>query len=165
MPEELAVHVTRLMTNSNSCTSSFSQRAALAALTGPQEPVEAMMAEFRRRRDIFVEGLNTIPGVRCAMPGGAFYAFPNVSQVSRSSKELADYLLQTGGVASLAGVDFGVYGEGYLRFPMPTRRRTCARPWSALPTVSTHLGIVKAADRRGGRWKHFVLMASDSGSR
>jgi aspartate/methionine/tyrosine aminotransferase len=116
MPEELAVHVTRLMTNSNSCTSSFSQRAALAALTGPQEPVEAMMAEFRRRRDIFVEGLNTIPGVRCAMPGGAFYAFPNVSQVSQSSKELADYLLQTGGVASLAGIDFGVYGEGYLRF-------------------------------------------------
>ena len=116
MPEDLAVHVTRLMTNSNSCTSSFSQRAALAALTGPQEPVDAMMAEFRRRRDIFVEGLNTIPGVRCAMPGGAFYAFPNVSQVSRSCKELADYLLQTGGVASLAGVDFGVYGEGYLRF-------------------------------------------------
>jgi aspartate/methionine/tyrosine aminotransferase len=116
MPEELAVHVTRLMTNSNSCTSSFSQRAALAALTGPQEPVDAMMAEFRRRRDIFVEGLNTIPGFRCAMPGGAFYAFPNVSQVSASSKELADYLLQTGGVASLAGVDFGVYGEGYLRF-------------------------------------------------
>jgi aspartate aminotransferase len=116
MPEELAVHVTRLMTNSNSCTSSFSQRAALAALTGPQEPVDAMMAEFRRRRDIFVEGLNTIPGVQCAMPGGAFYAFPNVSQVSQSSKELADYLLQTGGVASLAGVDFGVYGEGYLRF-------------------------------------------------
>src|SRR5512145_830404 len=116
MPEELAVHVTRLMTNSNSCTSSFSQRAALVALTGPQEPVDAMMAEFRRRRDIFVEGLNTIPGFRCAMPGGAFYAFPNVSQVSRSSKELADYLLQIGGVASLAGVDFGVYGEGYLRF-------------------------------------------------
>lgn len=116
MPEELAVHVTRLMTNSNSCTSSFSQRAALAALTGPQGPVDAMMAEFRRRRDVFVEGLNGIPGLRCAMPGGAFYAFPNVSQVSSSSKELADYLLQTGGVAALAGVDFGAYGEGYLRF-------------------------------------------------
>lgn len=116
MPEELAVHVTRLMTNSNSCTSSFSQRAAVAALTGPQEPVDAMMAQFRRRRDVFVEGLNGIPGLRCAMPGGAFYAFPNTSQVSRSSKELADYLLQTGGVACLAGVDFGAYGEGYIRF-------------------------------------------------
>ena len=116
MPEELAVHVTRLMTNSNSCTSSFSQRAALAALTSPQEPVEAMMAEFRRRRDVFVEGLNGIPGLHCAMPGGAFYAFPNISEVSRSSKEMADYLLQTGGVACLAGVDFGAYGEGYIRF-------------------------------------------------
>lgn len=116
MPEELAVHVTRLMTNSNSCTSSFSQRAAVAALTGPQEPVDAMMAQFRRRRDVFVEGLNGIPGLRCAMPGGAFYAFPNTTQVSRSSKELADYLLQTGGVACLAGVDFGAYGEGYIRF-------------------------------------------------
>src|SRR5207245_5921259 len=68
MPEELAVHITRLMTNSNSCTSSFSQRAALTALTGPQEPVEAMMAEFRRRRDVFVEGLNAIPGFCCVMP-------------------------------------------------------------------------------------------------
>ena len=116
MPDELAVHVTRLMTNSNSCTSSFSQRAALAALIGPQEPVDAMMAEFRRRRDVFVAGLNDIPGLHCAMPGGAFYAFPNVSEVSRSSKEMADYLLQTGGVACLAGVDFGAYGEGYIRF-------------------------------------------------
>jgi aspartate/methionine/tyrosine aminotransferase len=116
MPDELATHVTRLMTNSNSCTSSFSQRAALAALTGSQTPVDTMMAEFRQRRDMFVTGLNTIPGFHCAMPGGAFYAFPNVAEVSSSSKELADYLLQTGGVACLAGVDFGAYGEGYLRF-------------------------------------------------
>ncbi len=116
MPEELALHVTRLMTNSNSCTSSFSQRAAIAALTGPQAPVEAMMAEFRQRRDVFIEGLNAIPGIRCAMPGGAFYAFPNIAQIRRSSKEVADYLLQQGGVASLAGSDFGVHGEGYLRF-------------------------------------------------
>ena len=144
MPEALAVHVTRLMTNSNSCTSTFSQRAALAALTGPQEPVDAMMAEFRRRRDIFVEGLNAVPGFRCAMPGGAFYAFPNVSQVSRSCRTWP-ILSSRPVVASLAGVDFGVYGEGYLRFPMPTRRRTCARPWSASPTVSTNLGIDKAA--------------------
>jgi len=116
MPEALATHVTRLMTNSNSCTTSFTQRAALAALQGPQDAVESMMAEFRRRRDVFVEGLNTIPGLRCAMPQGAFYAFPNVAAVCRSSQELADSLLQEGGVASLAGKDFGVYGEGYLRF-------------------------------------------------
>lgn len=116
MPESLATHVTRLMTNSNSCTSSFTQRAALAALHGSQQPVDAMMAEFRTRRDMFIGGLNTIPGVRCAMPGGAFYAFPNVSEVSSSSKEMADFLLQEGGVACLAGSDFGIYGEGYIRF-------------------------------------------------
>lgn len=116
MPEPLAAHVTRLMTNSNSCTASFSQRAALAALQGSQEPVEAMMAEFRRRRDVFVEGLNAIPGLRCAMPRGAFYAFPNAADICASSRELADYLLQKGGVAALAGQDFGRYGEGYIRF-------------------------------------------------
>jgi aspartate/methionine/tyrosine aminotransferase len=116
MPVALATHVTRLMTNSNSCTASFSQRAALAALQGPQEPVATMMAEFRRRRDAFVTGLNAIPGLRCAMPRGAFYAFPNISAVSASSKAFADYLLQKGGVAALAGQDFGQYGEGYLRF-------------------------------------------------
>jgi aspartate/methionine/tyrosine aminotransferase len=116
MPEPLAVHVTRLMTNSNSCTAAFTQRAALAALHGPQEPVDTMMAEFRRRRDVFVEGLNTIPGLRCVMPKGAFYAFPNISGVSASSQEFANYLLQEGGVAALAGRDFGEYGEGYVRF-------------------------------------------------
>jgi aspartate/methionine/tyrosine aminotransferase len=116
MPEPLAVHVTRLMTNSNSCTAAFTQRAALAALHGPQEPVDTMMAEFRRRRDVFVEGLNTVPGLHCAMPKGAFYAFPNISAVSASSQEFANYLLQEGGVAALAGKDFGTYGEGYVRF-------------------------------------------------
>ena len=116
MPEALAIHVARLMTNSNSCTASFVQRAGLAALSGPQGPVSDMMAEFQHRRDVFVAGLNTIPGMRCAMPRGAFYAFPNVSAISSSSQELADYLLQEGGVASLAGRDFGEYGEGYIRF-------------------------------------------------
>ncbi|MEE8290412.1 MAG: pyridoxal phosphate-dependent aminotransferase [Candidatus Tectomicrobia bacterium] len=116
MPEELAVHVARLMTNSNSCTASFIQRAALAALQGTQEPVEKMMAEFQRRRDAFVTGLNAIPGLHCAMPRGAFYAFPNTTEVSSSSQEVADFLLQEGGVASLAGKDFGAYGEGYVRF-------------------------------------------------
>jgi aspartate/methionine/tyrosine aminotransferase len=116
MPTALATHVARLMTNSNSCTASFVQRAGLAALSGPQEPVAAMMAEFRRRRDVFVAGLNAIPGLHCAMPHGAFYAFPNVSAITSSSQEFADYLMQEGGVAALAGRDFGVYGEGYVRF-------------------------------------------------
>jgi aspartate aminotransferase len=74
------------------------------------------MAEFRRRRDVFVEGLNTIPGLHCAMPKGAFYAFPNIHEVSDSSQEFANHLLQEGGVAALAGKDFGTYGEGYVRF-------------------------------------------------
>jgi aspartate/methionine/tyrosine aminotransferase len=116
MPVALATHVTRLMTNSNSCTASFTQRAALSALQGPHAPVDAMMAEFRRRRDVFVEGLNTIPGLHCAMPQGAFYAFPNVTEVCTSSKQFAEYLLQNGGVAALAGDDFGSYGTGYIRF-------------------------------------------------
>ncbi len=116
MPEALAEHCTRLMVNSNSCTASFVQRAALAAIRGPQEPVEVMMAEFRRRRDAFVGGLNEISGVTCTMPRGALYAFPNITEVSRSASEMADFLMQEGGVACLAGSDFGEYGEGYLRF-------------------------------------------------
>ncbi len=116
MPEPLAAHVTRLMTNCNSCTATFTQRAALAALQGSQAPVEAMMAEFRQRRDVFVEGLNAIPRLRCAMPRGAFYAFPNITEICDSSQKVADYLLQQGGIAALAGEDFGIYGEGHLRF-------------------------------------------------
>ncbi|MGQ4808207.1 Aspartate aminotransferase [Candidatus Entotheonellaceae bacterium PAL068K] len=116
MPEPLAVHVTRLMTNSNSCTASFTQRAGLAALQGPQEAVKEMMAEFQHRRDVFVTGLNAIEGMRCVIPSGAFYAFPNVTAISSSSQTLVDFLLQEGGVAALAGKDFGSYGEGYIRF-------------------------------------------------
>ena len=103
MPEPLADHLTRLMTNCNSCTASFTQRAGLAALQGPQDAVGEMMSEFRRRRDLFVAGLNAIDGIRCAVPGGAFYAFPNITGLARTSKEVADYLLQEGGVAALAG--------------------------------------------------------------
>jgi len=116
MPKKLAEQMTLLAVNSNSCTASFVQRAGIAALKGPQEPVADMLAEFRRRRDAFVAGLNEIPGVSCAMPHGAFYAFPNITEVSRSASEMADYLLKEGGVACLAGSDFGVHGEGYLRF-------------------------------------------------
>jgi aspartate/methionine/tyrosine aminotransferase len=116
MPEWLVDAVNKLMVNSNSCTASFTQRAALAALTGPQTDVENMVAEFRRRRDAFCAGLNTVPGFRCTLPGGAFYAYANVEGTGRRSKELADFLLQEAGVACLNGGAFGEYGEGYIRF-------------------------------------------------
>ena len=116
MPLWLADAVDKLMVNSNSCTASFTQRAGLAALTGPQDDVDRMVAEFRRRRDFIVKGLNAIPGFSCVVPDGAFYAFPNVSGTGMSSKELADLLLNEAGVACLSGTAFGSYGDGYLRF-------------------------------------------------
>ena len=116
MPEWLVDAVNKLMVNSNSCTASFTQRAGLAALTGPQDEPQAMVAEFRRRRDAFIDGLNTLPGFRCAKPAGAFYAFPNIEGTGRTSKQLADELLYEAGVASLNGGSFGSFGNGYLRF-------------------------------------------------
>lgn len=116
MPEWLVDAVNKLMVNSNSCTASFTQRAGLAALTGPQDEPLAMVAEFHRRRDAFIDGLNTLPGFRCAKPEGAFYAFPNIEGTGRTSKQLADELLYEAGVASLNGGSFGSYGNGYLRF-------------------------------------------------
>ncbi len=116
MPEWLAGAVVKLMVNSNSCTASFTQRAGIEALEGPQDAVDAMVAEFKRRRDAVVKGLNTIPGFRCPVPAGAFYVFPNVEGTGMDSKELADYLLYEGGVACLDGQCFGAEGRGYLRF-------------------------------------------------
>jgi aspartate aminotransferase len=116
MRSDLAAHFTRLMTNSNSCTASFTQRAGIAAITGDQSPVEGMRAEFERRCRFFVDGLNRIPGFGCRMPKGAFYVFPNVERTGWKSKALADDLLDTAGVAALSGTAFGRFGEGYLRF-------------------------------------------------
>jgi aspartate/methionine/tyrosine aminotransferase len=116
MPTWLVDAVNKLMVNSNSCTASFTQRAGIAAITGPQDSVDAMVAEFRRRRDAFCAGLNEIPGFRCAIPGGAFYAFPNVEGTGIPSKELADFLLTEIGVAGLDGNAFGEFGNGYIRF-------------------------------------------------
>ena len=116
MPEWLVEAVNKLMVNSNSCTASFTQRAGLAALTGPRDCIDAMVSDLRRRRDAFVAGLNRIPGFRCALPGGAFYAFANVANTGIGSKELADYLLYEAGVAGLNGGAFGEYGDGYIRF-------------------------------------------------
>jgi len=115
MPVALAEQVTRLVINCNSCTPGFSQLAAVAALTGPQDAVDTMVAEFKRRRDAIVNGLNEIPGISCRTPAGAFYVFPNITGLGRSSDEIADLLLREGGVALLAGTAFGKAGEGYLR--------------------------------------------------
>lgn len=116
MPLWLVDAVNKLMVNSNSCTASFTQRAALAAITGPQEPSQQMIAEFRRRRNAFVSALNTLPGFSCPLPEGAFYAFPNITGTGMKSKALADALLDRAGVAALSGTAFGAFGEGYLRF-------------------------------------------------
>lgn len=116
MPQKLADAVNLLMVNSNSCTATFTQKAGLAALQGPQDDVATMVAEFRKRRDVIVKRLNEIPGFRCTTPAGAFYAFPNVTGTGISSKELADTLLYESGVACLNGTAFGKHGDGYLRF-------------------------------------------------
>ena len=116
MPEWLVEGVNKLMVNSNSCAASFTQRAALAALTGPQTAVEEMVEQFRRRREVFCQALNTIPGFRCVAPGGAFYAFANIEGTGATSQDMADFLLERAGVACLNGGSFGKYGEGYLRF-------------------------------------------------
>jgi aspartate/methionine/tyrosine aminotransferase len=116
MRQDLAKHVARLMTNSNSCTASFTQIAGIEALRGDQSSVEKMLDEFRRRRQVIIEGLNRIPGFRCRQPQGAFYAFPNIKGTGRGSKELAEALLDEAGVACLSGTAFGEWGEGYLRF-------------------------------------------------
>jgi aspartate/methionine/tyrosine aminotransferase len=115
-PPALVEPITRLAINSVSCTSAFSQYAAIAALEGPWQPVEDMVAEFHRRRDIIVAGLNDIPGISCLEPQGAFYVFPNITQTGLTSAELQARLLQDAGVAALGGTAFGPYGEGYLRF-------------------------------------------------
>jgi aspartate aminotransferase len=115
MPAELATRVARLVTNCNSCTATFSQIAAVEALTGPQDGVDRMVAEFRRRRDLVVERLNGIRGVGCSMPQGAFYAFPNITGTGMASRALADHLLYEADVAVLSGTSFGANGEGYIR--------------------------------------------------
>jgi aspartate aminotransferase len=116
MRPDLATQIARLMTNSNSCTASFTQIAGIEALRGPQDSVTEMCAKFKERRDIMVSGLNRIKGFSCLSPKGAFYVFPNVKKSGWPSKKLADALLEEAGVAALSGTAFGDFGEGYLRF-------------------------------------------------
>ena len=116
MPKWIADAVNLMAVNATSCTASFTQRAGIAAITGPQDAVGVMVAEFRKRRDAMVAALNTVPGFSCTLPAGAFYAFPNVMKTKMSSKDLADFLLNEAGVACLSGTAFGKHGDGFLRF-------------------------------------------------
>lgn len=116
MPLELVEPISRLVTNSVSCTAGFTQMAALEALNGSREDVYSMVSEFKKRRSIIVDGLNSIEGIRCPLPKGAFYAFPNVADTGMSSRRFADDLLTEAGVACLPGESFGQYGDGFVRF-------------------------------------------------
>jgi aspartate/methionine/tyrosine aminotransferase len=148
MPQPLAEKLDLLLTHSVGCTATFTQVAGLQAVLSSQERVEAMVAELRRRRDLIVAGLNAIPGVRCPLPKGAFYAFANVQSFGLSSNELADYLLDKAGVALLPGTAFGANGEGYLRLSyansvenLEKALRQMEAALAALEGSDTHKGI------------------------
>jgi len=116
MPAEFTPVMSRLQTNATSCTAAMTQMAGVEALTGPQDSVDRMVDEFRKRRDVIVSGLNVLPGVKCLVPSGAFYAFPDIRGTGLSSKDLEHRLLSEAGVACLSGTAFGEYGNGFLRF-------------------------------------------------
>ena len=140
MHPEIAERIAQLMVNSNSCTSAFTQMAGMEALTGPQNQVDTMVAEFKRRRDIMVDGLNSISGVSCILPEGSFYVFPNIKSFGKDCKDIADYLLNDAGVACLGGTAFGAYGEGYLRF---SYANSVANIQKALERIETALGKMR----------------------
>ena len=146
MPTWLVEAINKLMVNSNSCTASFTQRAGIAALTGPQDAAVAMVAEFKRRRDMFCAGLNKLPGFRCPIPRGAFYVFPSITGTGMKSKPFADALLAETGVAGLSGTAFGAWGEGYLRFSI----------------ANSYENLAKAVDRIGDFLAHASRSASSS---
>jgi aspartate/methionine/tyrosine aminotransferase len=139
MPPALAEHLTRLMTNSVSCTATFVQQAGVAALEGDDTSVRTMVEEFRRRRDLLVDGLNRIPGISCTRPRGAFYVFPNVKALGRPAKEIAQHLLDEGGVAVLWGSAFGEFGEGYLRLSYAASREALERALERMGKALAHL--------------------------
>ena len=141
MRADLAVQVARLMTNSNSCTASFTQVAGIEALRGDQGSVDLMRLEFQRRRDMFVAGLNRIKGFSCRMPHGAFYVFPNVTAIGWKSKPLADALLEEAGVACFSGTSFGEFGEGYLRFSIANSMENLSRALERIAKWMSKKGV------------------------
>ena len=138
-PAPLIPHISRLIINSVSCTSTFSQRAALAALTGPTEEVDAMAQAFVRRRELIVRGLNTIPGLSCIWPQGAFYAFPNISGTGMDSRAYADYLMMEANVAVLPGTAFGAFGEGYIRISFANSEENLSEALRRIDKANRHL--------------------------
>ncbi|WP_428924888.1 pyridoxal phosphate-dependent aminotransferase [Marinibacterium sp. SX1] len=134
-PEAAVDHVTRLCINDHSCVNAAAQFAGLAALTGPQDAVEEMVAQFDARRKIIVGALNALPGVRCADPAGAFYAFPNIEDTGLSSTEAQDLFLDAAGVATVSGTSFGAWGEGYLRFSYANSADNIARAMERIGEV------------------------------
>jgi aspartate/methionine/tyrosine aminotransferase len=143
-PAEMVPHISRLIINSVSCTSTFSQRAAIEALRGPRQPVEAMLAAFRRRRDLVYEGLNKIPGLRCNRPAGAFYAFPNITDTGLDSRAYADYLMQEADVAVLPGTSFGEFGEGYIRISFANSEENLREAMRRIEAANRRLPAVAA---------------------
>jgi len=142
MRPDLAIQLTRLMTNSNSCTASFTQVAGIEAIRGDQSSVEHMRAEFQRRRDVFVAGLNRIKGLSCRLPKGAFYVFPNTTKTGWTSKKLADALLEEAGVACLSGTAFGDFGEGYLRFSVANSLENLNRALEQIDGWTKRKGLI-----------------------
>ena len=143
-PGEMVPHISRLIINSVSCTSTFSQRAAVAALTGPREEVDRMLDAFARRRKLVYEGLNRIPGLRCNEPAGAFYAFPNVTDTGLDSRSYADYLLTEADVAVLPGTSFGEYGEGYIRISFANSEKNLQEALKRIDAATRRLPAVAA---------------------
>ncbi|MDX6769290.1 MAG: pyridoxal phosphate-dependent aminotransferase [Elusimicrobiota bacterium] len=134
----------KLATNDHSCTASFAQIAAMEALMGPQDSVTAMVAEFKKRRDVIVKGLNALPGVTCKTPSAAFYVFPCIKGTGLKSKALADALLSEAGVACLPGTSFGSFGEGYLRFSYANSVANIEKALAAMAKALPKLAAVAA---------------------
>ena len=138
-PSEMVAHIVRLVTNSVSCAPPFIQQACVEALRGPQDSVPIMVAEFKKRRDLIVDGLNEIPGISCHRPKGAFYVFPNIKKLGMSANEFSDHLLNEGGVATLSGSAFGANGEGYLRLSYATSQENIKKALEKIKAVVAKL--------------------------
>ncbi|MCX5786897.1 MAG: aminotransferase class I/II-fold pyridoxal phosphate-dependent enzyme, partial [Elusimicrobia bacterium] len=147
-PKPVLAAMSRLATNCHSCAPTFVQIAAIEALNGPQGDVDKMVAEFHKRRDVIVRGLNSIPGITCKTPQGAFYVFPNIKQTGMLARPLADALLDKAGVAGLGGTCFGAAGEGYLRF---SYANSIAAIEEALEAIRKHLPEIIASSSSNGK--------------
>lgn len=141
IPPGLVDPLVGLIVNSVSCTATFIQHAGIQALTGPQDSIPRMVDEFKKRRDLIVDGLNAIPGISCLRPKGAFYVFPNVKKLRMNCQQLADYLLNEAGVATLAGTDFGKYGEGYIRLSYATSQENIRKALERIKTAVAKLAV------------------------